>query len=335
MKVLVTGGCGFIASNFIRYLLRKREGYQVINLDALTYAGNEGNLEDLKGDLRYTFVKGDICDPSLVERVVSSGVDAVVHLAAETHVDRSIQGPSEFVRTNVLGTQVLLEAARRRGIGRFVHVSTDEVYGSLGPEGLFTEESPLQPNSPYSASKASSDLLVRAYARTYGLPAVITRSSNNYGPYQFPEKVIPLFVTNAMEGKELPLYGDGQNVRDWLFVEDHCEGLEIVLREGRPGEVYNLGGSQECSNLEMARMILRLVGVSGDAIRFVQDRPAHDRRYALGIEKISKDLGWRPRRKLEEGLARTVEWYRQNAAWWRPLKGEQFKEYYRRQYGGP
>jgi dTDP-glucose 4,6-dehydratase len=333
MKVLVTGGCGFIGSNFIRYLVQQVDDYQVVNLDALTYAGNPANLADLWENPRYTFLRGDICDRPLVEHLITSGVDAIVHMAAESHVDRSILDPAGFVRTNVLGTQTLLEAARKGSISRFIHVSTDEVYGSLGPVDQFTEQSPLAPNSPYAASKAAADLLVHAYVQTYGVPAIITRASNNYGPYQFPEKVIPLFVTNALEGRELPTYGDGQHVRDWLFVEDHCEGLMRVLQAGRVGEIYNIGGGQECTNLELARLIVHAVGVSEEVIRFVKDRPAHDRRYALSSEKIAAELGWQPRVTLAEGLARTVVWYREHGPWWRKLKDEGYQAYYQRQYG--
>ncbi len=333
MKVLVTGGCGFIGSNFIRYLLRRGNGYRVINLDALTYAGNLATLADVHSDPRYTFVQGDICDRGVVDEALASGADAIVHFAAESHVDRSILGPADCIRTNVLGTQVLLEASRKRHVARFIHVSTDEVYGSLGPDGQFSEESPLAPNSPYAASKAAADLLVRAYLQTYGIPAIITRASNNYGPYQFPEKMIPLFITNGLEGRELPLYGDGQHVREWLFVEEHCEALERVLQAGRVGEIYNIGGGQECTNLDLARLIVRAVGVSEEAIRFVKDRPAHDRRYALSGAKMAAELHWRPRVPLAEGLARTVGWYREHPSWWQPLKGARFQAYYRKQYG--
>jgi dTDP-glucose 4,6-dehydratase len=328
----VTGGCGFIGSNFIRYLLQQRDGYRITNLDALTYAGKLANLADLADDPRYTFVQGDICDRAVVHEAVASA-DAVVHLAAESHVDRSILGPVDCIRTNILGTQVLLEAARERRVSRFVHVSTDEVYGSLGPTERSTEESSLVPNSPYAASKASADLLVRAYVHTYGLPALITRASNNYGPYQFPEKVIPLFVTNALEGRELPVYGDGLHVREWLFVEDHCEGLERVLQAGQVGAIYNIGGGQACTNLELARLIVRAAGTPESAIRFVKDRPAHDRRYALCSERMALELGWRPRVPLPEGLARTVTWYREHVAWWQELKDEGYRAYYRQQYG--
>ncbi len=333
MKILVTGGCGFIGSNFIRHLLRQAEAYHVVNLDALTYAGNPANLEDLQGDPRYTFVQGDICDRPLVSELMADGVEAVVHLAAESHVDRSILDAAAFVRTNVLGTQTLLDAARQAGIRRFVHVSTDEVYGALGETGHFTEDSPLAPNSPYAASKAASDLLVRAYVQTYGLPAVITRSSNNYGPYQFPEKVMPLFITNALEGRELPVYGDGQHVRDWLFVEDNCEGLRRVLHAGRVGEIYNIGGGQECTNLALARLIVQAVGASERLITFVTDRPAHDRRYALRCDKMAAELGWRPQVTLAQGVAQTVAWYRAHESWWRALKGQAYQAYYQRQYG--
>lgn len=333
MKVLVTGGCGFIGSNFIRYLLQWADDYQVVNLDALTYAGNPANLEDLQGHPGYTFVQGDICDRALVERIMGSGVDSVVHLAAESHVDRSILDSADFVRTNVQGTHTLLEVARQRRVRRFLLVSTDEVYGSLGAVGHFTEESPLAPNSPYAASKAAADLLVRAYVQTYGVPALITRASNNYGPYQFPEKVIPLFVTHALEGRELPVYGDGQHVREWLFVEDHCEALRRVLVAGQVGEIYNIGGGQECTNLDLARLIVHTLGVPETLIRFVHDRPAHDRRYALNSEKMAVQLGWKPQVSLAAGLARTVAWYRQHEDWWRRLKDATYQAYYQRQYG--
>lgn len=333
MKILVTGGCGFIGSNFVRYLLRQTDDDMVVNLDALTYAGNPANLADLAGNPRYSFVQGDICDPSLVRSVMASGIDVVVHMAAESHVDRSILEASAFVRTNVMGTQILLEAAREAQVRRFVHVSTDEVYGSLGPEGHFTEESPLAPNSPYAASKAAADLLVRAYVQTYGLPAIITRASNNYGPYQFPEKAIPLFLTNAIEGHELPVYGDGQHRREWLFVEDHCAGLLRVLRGGRLGEVYNIGGGQECTNVELARLVVHAVGASEALIRLVKDRPGHDRRYALSSDKMAVELGWKPTVSLAEGVMRTVAWYRAHEPWWRQLKDEQYRSYYQRQYG--
>jgi dTDP-glucose 4,6-dehydratase len=333
VKILVTGGCGFIGSNFIRYLLHQGEAYQIVNLDALTYAGNGANLQDLHGEPRYTFAQGDICDRPLMEHLMADGVEAVVHLAAESHVDRSIHDAAAFVRTNVVGTQTLLEAARQAHLARFVHVSTDEVYGSLGPVGRFSEASPLAPNSPYAASKAASDLLVRAYVQTYGLSAVVTRSSNNYGPYQFPEKAVPLFITNAMEGRALPVYGDGQQVREWIYVEDNCAGLLRVLQDGRVGEVYNIGGGQECANIDLARLIVQAVGAPERLISFVTDRPAHDRRYALSCEKMAAELGWQPRVTLVEGLARTVAWYRAHESWWRTLKNKDYQAYYQRQYG--
>jgi dTDP-glucose 4,6-dehydratase len=333
MKVLVTGGCGFIGPNFIRYLLQRADGYQVVNLDALTYAGNPANLADLQGHPGYTFVQGDICDRALVGRIMDSGVDAIVHLAAESHVDRSILDPADFVRTNVLGTHTLLDAARQTGVRRFLHVSTDEVYGSLGAVGRFTEESPLAPKSPYAASKAAADLLVRSYVQTYGVPALITRASNNYGPYQFPEKVIPLFVTHAMEGRELPVYGDGQHVREWLYVEDHCEALRRVLVGGRVGEIYNIGGGQEYTNLDLARLIVHSMGVSERLIRLVRDRPAHDRRYALNSERMAAELGWQPQVSLAAGLVRTVAWYCEHKEWWRRLQDARYQAYYQRQYG--
>jgi dTDP-glucose 4,6-dehydratase len=333
MKVLVTGGCGFIGSNFIRYLLQRGEDYQVINLDMLTYAGNPANLDDLAEHPRYTFVQGDVRDRAVVENSVGSGVDAIVHMAAESHVDRSILGPADFVRTNVLGTHTLLEVARQGRVGRFLHVSTDEVYGSLGMVGHFTEATPLAPNSPYAASKAAADLLVRAYGQTYGLPALITRASNNYGPYQFPEKVVPLFVTHALEGRKLPVYGDGQHVREWLFVEDHCEALRRVLVAGQVGEIYHIGGGEECTNLDLARLIVHTLGVSETLIQFVHDRPAHDRRYALNSAKMAEQLGWTPRVSLVAGVTRTVAWYRQHEDWWRRLKNGAYQAYYQRQYG--
>ncbi|MGB9804824.1 dTDP-glucose 4,6-dehydratase [Desulfofundulus sp.] len=347
MKLLVTGGAGFIGSNFIRYILRTRPGVSVINLDKLTYAGNLENLAGVENHPRYSFTRGDICDRRLVSEIFSRGVDAVVNFAAESHVDRSIMDASPFVETNVRGTQVLLDVAmecwRERlpvqgpgPAGRFpvfVQVSTDEVYGSLGPEGRFTEESPLKPSSPYSASKAAADLLALAYHRTHGLPVIVTRCSNNYGPYQFPEKLIPLMITNALEDQPLPVYGDGLNVRDWLHVEDHCRALELVLFRGRPGEVYNIGGHGERTNLEVVRAILKLLGRPESLIRYVNDRPGHDRRYAIDPSKITRELGWRPRHTFEEGLAATVEWYRQNRPWWERVKSGEYKDYYTKMYG--
>ncbi len=335
MKVLVTGGCGFIGSNLVRFLLRERPEWTVVNLDNLSYAGLGENLADLAGDARYRFVKGDICDLPLLRRVFAEERPAaVLHLAAESHVDRSIQESALFLRTNVEGTRALLDCAREAGTPRFVHVSTDEVYGELGPEDPpFTEETPLRPNSPYAASKAASDLLARAFWRTYGVPVVITRCSNNYGPYQYPEKLVPLMITNAIEGKPLPVYGDGRNVRDWIWVEDHCRGLLAALERGRPGETYNFGGIAERENIEVVREILRLLGRDRSLIQFVKDRPGHDRRYAMDVRKAAAELGWRPEVAFEEGLARTVAWYQANRAWWERLKSGAFREYYRRQYG--
>jgi len=337
MRALVTGGAGFIGSNFTRFLLRQRPEAEVMVLDALTYSGNLENLAGLEDDPRFTFVKGDICDRELVEDLCRR-CDAVVHFAAESHVDRSILDSTPFVRTNVQGTQTLLDAARAAGVERFVHVSTDEVYGELPldrPELKFTEETPLAPNSPYAASKAASDLLVRAAWRTFSFPATITRCSNNFGPYQFPEKVIPLFVTNLLEGQSVPLYGDGLNVRDWIHVEDHCEAVLAVLEAGAPGEVYNIGGNNERSNLELTRAILEIMGCGQERIRRVQDRPGHDRRYAIDATKIQRELGWAPSRSAwPQALERTVQWYRDNESWWRSVKSGAYREYYQKQYQG-
>lgn len=330
-RILVTGGAGFIGSNFIRYWLENHEG-EVVNLDLLTYAGNLENLADIADDPRYRFVRGDIADRKLVDGLLE-GVEAVVNFAAESHVDRSIHDAGTFIRTNVAGTQVLLEAARHRGVRRFMHISTDEVYGSLGPTGAFTEETPLAPNSPYSASKAAADLLVRAYHHTYGLDAVITRCSNNYGPYQFPEKLIPLMVTNALEDQELPVYGDGLNVRDWIHVRDHCRAIDAVLHRGRAGEVYNVGAGEERTNLEMVKAILGLLGKPESLIRHVTDRPGHDRRYAIDSAKIRRELGWRPEVGFREGLAATVEWYVEHRPWWEKVKSGEYRTYYEQMYG--
>ncbi|MEB3186961.1 MAG: dTDP-glucose 4,6-dehydratase [bacterium] len=319
MRILVTGGCGFIGGNLVHHLLKAHPEDEVINLDALTYAGCPESLADVAGDPRYTFVHGDICDRELVESLMPR-VDAVMHLAAESHVDRSLTDPGAFVRTNVLGTQVLLEAARHAKVERFLHVSTDEVYGSLGETGFFTETTPYAPNSPYSASKAGSDLLVRAYHETFGMPVLLTNCSNNYGPYHFPEKLLPLFITNLIDGQLVPVYGDGLNVRDWLHVQDHVEALDLVLRRGVPGERYNIGGHNEWTNMAITREILKRMDRDDSFIRFVQDRPGHDRRYAIDAGKIERELGWRPRYTFEQGLQETIDWYRANEAWWRPLK---------------
>jgi len=317
-RVMVTGGCGFIGSNFVRYLLTAYPDVEVVNLDALTYAGSLENLRDVEGNPRYRFVKGDICDPGAAKEAMA-GADAVVHFAAESHVDRSIESPAEFVRTNVMGTQVLLDAAMTVKPGIFVHISTDEVYGSLGQEGYFTEETPLAPNSPYSASKAGSDMLALAYHHTFGLPVAVTRCSNNYGPYQFPEKLIPLFINNALKGIPVPLYGDGLNVRDWLHVMDHCRAVDLVMRRGRPGEVYNIGGSNERKNIEITRLILAALGKPESLISYVNDRLGHDRRYAIDSTKLRTELGWRPEYDFERGIKETIEWYVGHQDWCRAV----------------
>jgi dTDP-glucose 4,6-dehydratase len=322
MRVLVTGGAGFIGSHFVRQTLSGSYPWlaeaEVVVLDKLTYAGNEANLAPVADDPRLTFVRGDICDGVLVAELMS-GVDLVVHFAAESHVDRSILGSADFVLTNVLGTQTLLQGALGAGVGKFVHVSTDEVYGSI-EQGSWSEDHVLEPNSPYSASKASSDLIARAFHRTHGLPVCVTRCSNNYGPYQFPEKVIPLFVTNLLDGRKVPLYGDGMNVRDWLHVDDHCHGINLVAERGRAGEIYNIGGGTELTNRELTERLLAAVGVGAEMIERVTDRKGHDRRYSVDITKITEELGYRPRVPFDEGLAATVAWYRDNRAWWEPLR---------------
>ena len=332
MKVLVTGGAGFIGANFVHLLHGVEPAAQIVTLDLLTYAGNLANLASLEGSPRHRFVRADIADAAAVDGVGSQGFDAIVHFAAESHVDRSIEDASAFVRTNVLGTHVLLEAARRHKIGRFMHVSTDEVYGSLGPEGSFHEESPLRPTSPYAASKAASDLIVQAYGRTHGLPVIVTRCSNNYGPYQFPEKVMPLFITNALDDTPLPLYGDGLNVRDWIYVEDHCAALHALLARGRPGEVYNIGAATELTNRALTMAILGALGKPESLIRYVTDRLAHDRRYAIDAGKIRRELGWAPRYAFADRLAATVAWYRDNRPWWEAVKSGAYRDYYERMY---
>jgi dTDP-glucose 4,6-dehydratase len=333
MNLLVTGGAGFIGSSYVRLVRRKRPTAKVVNLDVLTYAGNLESLADLRDDPGHLFVKGDIRDGELVRRLVAEhAIGAVVNFAAESHVDRSIMSAEPFVDTNVVGTLRLLEAARAAGVRRFLQVSTDEVYGSLGPTGAFDEASPIQPRSPYSASKAAADHLVSAFHHTHGLDAVITRCSNNYGPYQFPEKLIPLMVLNAFEGKPLPVYGDGMQVRDWIHVEDHCEAIDLVLERGRAGEVYNVGAENDRPNLDVIRAILRHTGQSEALIKYVPDRPGHDRRYAMNAAKIRAELGWRPRRDFEEGLAATVEWYRANRTWWERVRSGAYREFYDKQY---
>ncbi|MGC1485512.1 MAG: dTDP-glucose 4,6-dehydratase [Candidatus Acidiferrum sp.] len=331
MKILVTGGAGFIGSNFIRYILGTGQHYSVVNYDKLTYAGNLANLEQFAKDPNYTFVKGDICDASLVESAMRD-CDAIVHFAAESHVDRSIYEPSPVIQTNITGTLKLLEVARKLSISRFVHISTDEVYGDIPPNMFADENSQLQPSSPYSASKAGADLLVRSYVRTYKFPAVITRSSNNYGPYQFPEKFVPLMITNALDDMALPVYGDGKQQRDWLHVEDNCRGILAVLERGKIGEVYNIGGLDLEENLTMVRRILQLTGKPESLLSYVQDRPGHDRRYALNCKKIHDELGWRPFITLEDGLSKTIDWYKNAAQWLVGVRHGDYLTYYDKYY---
>jgi dTDP-glucose 4,6-dehydratase len=332
MRLLVTGGAGFIGANFVQHVLAAHPADEVVTLDLLTYAGNLANLEPVMDDPRHRFVRADIADPEAVA-AAAAGVDAIVNVAAESHVDRSIADATAFLRTNVVGTQVLLDAACRAGVRRFLQVSTDEVYGSLAPPGSFTEESPLRPNSPYAASKAAADLLVRAAHRTHGLDAVITRCSNNYGPYQFPEKLIPLFITNALADEPLPLYGDGRHVRDWIHVADHCRALDLALRRGRAGEIYNIGGGNERRNEEIAALILKALDKPPSLLRHVADRPGHDRRYAIDASKIAAELGWAARQPFEEGIADTITWYRTRRPWWEAVKSGAYREYYERTYG--
>ena len=336
MRLLVTGGAGFIGSNFIRWLLKdSKEDVHVTNLDALTYAGNLSNLSSVEGRSDLRFLKASITDKPVVEALLSGGFDGIINFAAESHVDRSIHGAGEFVRTNIEGTLNLLEAAKRHGVKRFLQISTDEVYGSLPPEGFFHETTPLHPNNPYAATKAAADMLVQAYVHTHGLEAVITRSSNNYGPYQHPEKFIPLFVTNAIECKDCPLYGDGMQIRDWLYVEDNCRGIWAAFKKGKAGEVYNLGGGNERPNLDVAKAIFEcLKRPSAPLIRFVKDRPGHDRRYAIDCSKAKTQLGWAPEKKFEDGLMETVLWYKEvQDSWVRRVKSGEYKDYYTKQYG--
>ncbi len=330
MKLLITGGSGFIGSNFIRHVLTAHPDDHVVNLDKLTYAGNPANLKDVERDPRYAFVQGDICDAKLV-RDVARGVDATINFAATTHVDRSLMEPDEFLRTDVFGVFTLLEAVKELKIPRFLHISTDEVYGSV-ERGSSRESDPLRPSNPYSASKAGGDLLALAYRQTHRLPVLITRSSNNFGPYQYPEKIVPLFITNALEDKPVPLYGDGRNVRDWLYVLDNCTAIDLVLRRGSDGEVYNIGGGHEVENIVLTRQILHLTGKPETLIQPVKDRPGHDRRYSLDSKKVHQ-LGWAPRHKFGDALATTVAWYREHETWWRPLKSGEFRAYYEKQYG--
>lgn len=323
MNILVTGGAGFIGSNFIHYMLEKHPDDNLINLDLLTYAGNIHNLDDVKDNPHYHFVKGNIVNRELVTHLVHEfNIDHIVNFAAESHVDRSILHPEVFVETNVQGTLALLDVAKREGVEKFLQVSTDEVYGTLGATGYFTEESPLQPNSPYSASKASADMMVRAYYETYGLNVNITRCSNNYGPYQFPEKLIPLMTSNGMEGKDLPIYGNGKNIRDWLYVSDHCQAIDLVLRDGKPGEIYNVGGHNERTNNEIVHLIVDNLGISEDHIKYVKDRLGHDKRYAINPTKIETELGWKPEYTFDTGIVKTIDWYKDNEDWWQPLKAK-------------
>ena len=332
-RIIVTGAAGFIGSNFVRRALEQKVDWDIVAFDALTYAGNLDNLSGLEQTGRFEFVHGDICDESTVRSLFDQPVWAMINFAAESHVDRSIHGGAEFVRTNVMGTQVLLDQCRQADLHKFLQVSTDEVYGSLGPRGKFTEDSPLAPNSPYSASKASADLLVRAYHETCGVPGVVTRCSNNYGPYQFPEKMIPLFITNLLENQAVPLYGDGLNIRDWIHVWDHCDALMLVLEYGEPGDIFNIGADNELTNIELTYALLSELDKDASMIRRVKDRPAHDRRYAIDSTRISTQLGWSPRMSFDTGLRDTVQWYIENEPWWRAIKSGEYQHYYERQYG--
>ena len=325
MRILTTGGAGFIGSCFVRHMLKKHPDYKIINLDALTYAGNIENLDDVKDNSNYTFIHGNICDRKLVSELVSQ-VDCVVNFAAESHVDNSIKNPFIFIETNVQGTLNLLNAARENKIERFLQVSTDEVYGSLGKTGYFYETTPLAPNSPYSASKASADMLVRAYHETYGLPTLNTRCSNNYGPYQYPEKLIPFFISRLLKGQKVPVYGDGLNVRDWLYVYDHCEAIDTVLHKGKIGEVYNIGGHNEKTNMEITHLILNAMGKDESSIEYVADRLGHDRRYAISNDKITSELGWKPSVTFEEGIKMTIEWYLGHKDWMRGIESKKLLE---------
>lgn len=331
VKVLITGGAGFIGSNFVRYMAETHPDYELINLDALTYCGNLENLEGMEDNENYTFIKGDICDSKLVNKLIID-CDYIIHFAAESHVDRSIEDPEIFIKSNILGTQVLLDAAKKHGVKKYLQVSTDEVYGTLGKEGYFTEETPIQPNSPYSASKAGADLMVRAYGETFDLPVNITRCSNNYGPYQFPEKLIPLMISNALENKELPIYGDGKNIRDWLHVYDHCTAIDLVLHKGKLGEVYNIGGHNEKQNIEIVKLILDNLDKPESLIKFVDDRLGHDRRYAIDSDKIRKELGWKPKYTFETGIVETINWYLDNQDWMNKVKTGEYQKYYEKMY---
>lgn len=333
-RILVTGGCGFIGSNFIRQQLANYPSVSILNLDKLTYAGNPENLSDLAENSRYRFKQGDIADRERVQEILRDfQPEVVVNFAAESHVDRSILDSGPFIQTNIVGTQILMDACREAEIPRYVQISTDEVYGSLGETGFFTEETPLAPNSPYSASKTSADLLVRSYTHSFNFPAITTRCSNNYGPYQFPEKLIPLFISNALEDKQLPVYGTGKNVRDWIHVDDHCRGIDAAMRKGTIGEVYNFGGRTEKTNLEITHLLLKLLGKPESLIRYVQDRPGHDLRYAIDPAKAERELGWQPMVEFESGLAETIDWYKQNQGWVERIRSGAYRQYYEQQYG--
>ncbi|MBU4375318.1 dTDP-glucose 4,6-dehydratase [Patescibacteria group bacterium] len=331
MKLLITGGAGFIGSNFIHYWLKKYPDDNIINLDVLTYAGNLENLADIADSKNYQFVKGNICDEKLVDGLAKN-IDLIAHFAAETHVDRSVMDSGDFIKTNVEGTRALLDAAKKNNV-RFHHISTDEVFGSLGPnEPSFNEKTPYDPRSPYSASKAAADHLVRSYYHTHKLPITISNCTNNYGPYQFPEKLLPLFITNLLEGKKVPVYGNGQNIRDWIHVDDHNAGVDMIIKKGRIGETYCLGGNNELTNIELTKKILELMGKGEEMIKYVKDRPGHDLRYAMDISKAKRELGWEPKIKFEDGLAKTIEWYKNNKDWWKKIKSGEYNEYYKKQY---
>ncbi|HDR7827321.1 TPA: dTDP-glucose 4,6-dehydratase [Bacillus anthracis] len=334
MKVLVTGGAGFIGSNFVRYMVKKYPEYNLVNLDALTYAGNLENLKEIEGLPNYKFVKGDIADREFINRLFEEEkFDYVLNFAAESHVDRSITNPDIFIQTNIQGTQVLLDAAKNAQVKKYLQVSTDEVYGTLGDTGYFSEETPLASNSPYSSSKAGADLLVRAYHETFGLPVNITRCSNNYGPFHFPEKLIPLMIINALNNKQLPVYGDGLNVRDWLHVEDHCQAIDLVLHKGENGEVYNVGGNNERTNIEIVKTILKALNKPESLIKYVTDRPGHDRRYAIDATKLREELGWSPKYNFDTGIEQTIKWYLENQDWWENIISGEYQEYFDNQYG--
>ncbi len=330
MKFLITGGAGFMGSNFIRYLINNYPEFEVVNFDKLTYAGNLENLRDLEQNPRYQFIKGDIANEAAIDAIMGQEIDTVINFAAETHVDRSISGPKSFIVTDVLGTYTLLEAVKKYGIKKYIQISTDEVFGSTNEE--FSEDSPFEPNSPYSASKAGGDHLVRAYWKTYGLPVIVTHSCNFYGPYQYPEKLIPLFITNLIEGKKIPVYGDGQNIREWIYVPDYCQALDVIHQKGEPGDVYNIGTGERFTNLEVTQMILEQMGVGQEMVEYVKDRPGHDRRYAINAEKL-RELGWQPDWNFEQALKETIEWYQDHQDWWKRLKSGEYLEYYKKQYG--